>query len=113
LPHVRTGKLKAIATGASKRLAVLPDVPTVAESGVPGYESVGWAGIFVPKATPQPIIERLNAAIVKAVASAELKAQVVEQGSEPATSSPAELAQRLREEYDRLADVAKTAGLAQ
>jgi len=113
LPHVRTGKLKAIATGASKRLAVLPDVPTVAESGVPGYESVGWAGIFVPQGTPQPIVERLNAAIAKAVASAELRQQVIEQGSEPATSTPAQLAQRLREEYDSLANVAKVAGLAQ
>ena len=113
LPHVRTGKLRAIATGGSTRLAVLPEVPTVAEAGVPGYESVGWAGIWVPKGTPQPVIDKLNAAVVKAVASSDLKAKVIEQGSEPASSTPAELARRLREEYDRLGETAKMAGLAQ
>ena len=74
---MRTGKLKAIATGGTTRLAVLPDVQTVAESGLPGYDSVGWAGIFVPRGTPS------------------------------------QLARRLREEYDRLGEVAKVAGLAQ
>jgi len=113
LPHVRTGKLKAIATGATTRLMVLPHVPTVAESGVPGYDSVGWAGIWVPKGTPQPVIGQLNAAVVKAIASPELRAQVIEQGSEPQSSTPEQLGRRLREEYDRLGEVAKTAGLAQ
>jgi tripartite-type tricarboxylate transporter receptor subunit TctC len=112
LPHVRTGKLKALATGAAKRLAVLPEVPTVAEAGVPGYESVGWAGVWVPKGTPQAVIDRLNAAVVKAVASPELKALVIEQGSEPMSSTPAELAKRLRDEYDQIGKTAKTAGLA-
>jgi tripartite-type tricarboxylate transporter receptor subunit TctC len=113
LPHVRTGKLKAIATGGAMRLAVLPEVLTVAESGLPGYDSVGWAGIFVPKGTPQPIVSILSAAVGKAVASPELRAQVIEQGSEPAWSTPSELARRLRDEYDRLGEVAKVAGLAQ
>jgi len=110
LPHVRTGKLKALATGAATRLAVLPDVPTVAESGVPGYESVGWAAIWVPKGTPAPIIEKLNAAIVKVIATPELKAAVQEQGSEARSSTPAELARRLREEYDTLGRLAKSVG---
>ncbi len=111
LPHVRTGKLKAIATGGLTRLAVLPDVPTVAET-VPGYNSVGWAGIFVPAGTPATVVAKLNAAVVKAVASPDLKAKVVEQGSEPMSSTSAELAKRLREEYDTLGQVAKTAGMA-
>jgi tripartite-type tricarboxylate transporter receptor subunit TctC len=106
LPHVRTGKLKALATGASRRLTVLPDVPTVAESGVAGYESVGWAGIWVPKGTPAPIIDKLNAAIVKVIATDDLKAAVQEQGSEAQSSTPAELARRLREEYDQLGKLA-------
>jgi tripartite-type tricarboxylate transporter receptor subunit TctC len=112
LPHVRTGKLKALATGGTTRLAVLPDVPTVAEAGVPGYNSVGWAGIFAPKGTPDAVIAKLNAAVVKAVADADLKAKVVEQGSEPMSSTAAELGKRLREEYDTLGQVAKTAGMA-
>ena len=111
LPHVRTGKLKAIATGGLTKLAVLPDVPTVAET-VPGYNSVGWAGIFVPAGTPATVVAKLNAAVVKAVASPDLKAKVVEQGSEPMSSTSAELAKRLREEYDTLGQVAKTAGMA-
>jgi tripartite-type tricarboxylate transporter receptor subunit TctC len=106
LPHVRSGKLKALATGASTRLTVLPEVPTVAESGIPGYESVGWAGIWVPKGTPQPVIDKLNAAIVKVVATPELKAAVQEQGSEAQSSTPAQLAKRLREEYDQLGKLA-------
>jgi tripartite-type tricarboxylate transporter receptor subunit TctC len=113
LPHVRSGKLKALATGASVRLTVLPDVPTVAESGVPGYESVGWAGIWAPKGTPAPIIDKLNAAIVKIIATEELKAAVQEQGSQAQSSTPAELAKRLREEYDRIGEVAKLAGMVQ
>ena len=67
----------------------------------------------MPNGTPQPLIETLNAAVSKAVASPELRAQVIEQGSEPASSTPSELARRLREEYDRLGEVAKVAGLAQ
>jgi len=112
LPHVRTGKLKALATGGLTRLAVLPEVPTVAEAGVPGYNSVGWAGIFAPKGTPEPVIAKLNAAMVKAVADPDLKAKVAEQGSEPMSSSAADLGKRLREEYDTLGKVAKTAGMA-
>jgi tripartite-type tricarboxylate transporter receptor subunit TctC len=111
LPRVRTGELRALATGGSTRLAVLPDVPTVAEAGIPGYNSVGWGGIFVPKGTPRPIIDRLNAAIVKALAAPELKDQFARQGSEPAASTVEELQRLLREDYDRLGQVAKSIGM--
>ena len=67
LPNVRSGKLKAIAVGSPTRLALLPDVPTVAESGYPGYNAVGWGAIFVPNGTPQPIIDKLNATIAAVV----------------------------------------------
>jgi len=111
LPHVRTGKLKAIATGGSSRLDVLPDVPTVAESGIAGYQSVGWGGIFVPNGTPQPVIDKLNATIVAALAGPQVKDEFARQGTEVATGTPAELAQLLREDYDRLGEVAKTIGI--
>jgi tripartite-type tricarboxylate transporter receptor subunit TctC len=110
LPRVRTGELRALATGGSTRLAVLPDVPTVAEAGIPGYNSVGWGGLFVPKGTPRPTIDRLNAALVKALAAPELKDEFARQGSEPAVSSVEELQRQLHEDYERLGQVAKFIG---
>jgi tripartite-type tricarboxylate transporter receptor subunit TctC len=111
LPHVRTGKLKAIATGGTSRLSVLPDVPTVAESGLPGYNAVGWGGIFVPNGTPQPIVDKLNATIVAFLARPEVKEQFAVQGSEAAGSTPAELAALLNGDYLHLGEVAKSIGL--
>jgi tripartite-type tricarboxylate transporter receptor subunit TctC len=111
LPHVRTGKLKAIATGGTSRLSVLPDVPTVAESGLPGYNAVGWGGIFVPNGTPQPIVDKLNATIVAFLARPEVKEQFAVQGSEAAGSTPAELAALLNGDYVHLGEVAKSIGL--
>jgi tripartite-type tricarboxylate transporter receptor subunit TctC len=112
LPHVRSGKLKALAIGSPTRLTLLPDVPTVAESGYPGYDAVGWGGIFVPNGTPQPIIDKLNATIAKAVTLSEVKKQFEEQGTEAASSTQAEMAKLLREEYARLGEVAKSIGLS-
>jgi tripartite-type tricarboxylate transporter receptor subunit TctC len=111
LPHVRSGKLKALAVGSATRLALLPDVPTVAESGYPGYDAVGWGGVFVPNGTPQPIIDKLNATIAKAVTLPEVKKQFEEQGTEAAGSSQAEMAKLLADEYARLGQVAKSLGL--
>jgi tripartite-type tricarboxylate transporter receptor subunit TctC len=111
LPRVRTGELRALATGGSTRLAALPDVPTVAEAGIPGYNSVGWGGLFVPKGTPRPIIGRPSAALVKALAAPELKDEFARQGSEPAASSVEELQRRLHEDYERLGQVAKSIGM--
>jgi tripartite-type tricarboxylate transporter receptor subunit TctC len=111
LPHVRSGKLKAMAVGSLTRLALLPDVPTVAESGYPGYDAVGWGGVFVPNGTPQPIIDKLNATIVKALTLPEVKKQLEEQGTEAAGSSQAEMAKLLADEYARLGQVAKSLGL--
>src|SRR5882762_8659202 len=79
LPEVRSGKLKALAIGSPTRLALLPEVPTVAESGYPGYDAVGWGAIFVPNGTPQPIIDKLNATIAKVVTLPEVKKQFEEQ----------------------------------
>jgi tripartite-type tricarboxylate transporter receptor subunit TctC len=111
LPQVRSGKLKALAVGSPARLAVLPDVPTVAESGYPGYAAVGWGAIFVPNGTPQPIIDKLNATIAKVVTLPEVKQQFEEQGTEAASSSQAEMAKLLREEYARLGQTAKSIGV--
>ncbi len=112
LPQVRSGKLKALAIGSPTRLALLPDVPTVAESGYPGYDAVGWGAIFVPNGTPQPIIDKLAATIAKVVTLPEVKQQFEEQGTEAASSSPAEMAKLLRDEYVRLGQTAKSIGLS-
>ena len=111
LPNVRTGKLRALATGGPTRLSMLPDVPTVAESGYPGYNAVGWSGIYVPNGTPQPIIDKLNAAIVKAVAKPEIKKLFEEQGVEGAASTQAEVAKMLQEDFVRLGDLARSIGV--
>jgi tripartite-type tricarboxylate transporter receptor subunit TctC len=112
LPQVRSGKLKALAIGSPKRLALLPDVPTVAESGYPGYDAVGWGAIFVPNGTPQPIVDKLNATIAKVATLPDVKKQFEEQGTEAASSSQAEMAKLLRDEYARLGQTAKSIGLS-
>jgi tripartite-type tricarboxylate transporter receptor subunit TctC len=111
LPQVRAGKLKAIAIGSPARLALLPDVPTVAESGYPGYNAVGWGGIFVPNGTPQAIIDRLNATVAKLVTLPQVRRQFEEQGTEAASSTQPEMARILREDYAQLGATAKSLGL--
>jgi tripartite-type tricarboxylate transporter receptor subunit TctC len=111
LPHVRAGRLRALAVGADKRAPQLPDVPTVAEAGVAGYYSSTWAGVVVPKGTPTPIITKLNAAIVKVLSTPEVKEQFMVQGAEATPTTPEEFARFIRADYDRIAKVAKVARL--
>jgi tripartite-type tricarboxylate transporter receptor subunit TctC len=111
LPHVRTGKLRALAVTGATRLSSLPDVPTVGEAGYPGFESVGWGGIFVPNGTPQPIIDKLGATIAKVVASPEARKQFEAQGTEAAASTQAEMAKMLRDDDARFGELAKRIGV--
>ena len=111
VPHIRTGRLKALAVGSAKRTPALPDVPTVAESGVPGYEYTTWYGIFAPTGTPVPIISKLNAEVVRVLADPQMTQRFQSQGGDPTSSTPAQLTAYMKEETSRWTRVIKTAGI--
>ena len=111
LPQVRAGRLRALASTGARRSTVLPELPTIAESGVPGFEYASWTGLLAPARTPQRVIDRLHAEAVKAVNSAELKALLVTEGAEPVGSTPAQFAAQIRMEIDRWARLVKAAGI--
>ena len=108
--HIRAGKLRPLATSGSTRAAQLPDVPTLAESGLTGYSAYVWMGLLAPKGTPQPIIERLHRELKTVLAVPELKAYFAEAGIEIVASSPAEMDSYFREEREHWARVVKDTG---
>ena len=110
-PNVRAGKLKGFGTSGRARSSVLPDVPTVAEAGVPGYEATIWLGIVAPVGTPAPIVERLNAEVRKITSSAEVKETWGKQGATPLVMTPAEFTQYLRGDIAKWAKVIAQAGI--
>ena len=109
-PNVRAGKLKALGTTGKVRSPVLPDVSTVAEAGVPGYEAVIWLGVMAPAGTPKPIVERLNAEIKKIVNTPEVKEVWAKQGAAPMSMSTDEFGQYLRDDIAKWAQVVKISG---
>lgn len=109
-PHVKAGKLRAIAVTSAKRSPALPNVPTVAESGVPGYEATSWFALYATGGTPQPIVDRLNAEVVKILAMPEVKKQMADQGAEPNPEKPAQLAAFMKSETAKWAKVVKASG---
>jgi tripartite-type tricarboxylate transporter receptor subunit TctC len=110
-PHVRSGKLRALAVIAPQRLPALPEVPTVAEAGLPGFEVTTWYGILAPAGTPRPIIARLNAELVKAMHSTEMKERLAGIGTDPVTSTPEEFAAYIQAEIGKWGDVIRKANL--
>jgi len=111
ISQIRSGKARAIATTGSKRAALMPDVPTVAESGYPGYEALNWYGFLGPARMPKDVLERLNRDIVKALASPEAVAQLNKTGVEPQSSTPAEFGKYIEREYQTWGKVVKEAGI--
>ncbi len=109
-PNVLAGEVRALGTTGEKRTAVLPDVPTIAEAGVPGYTATIWLGIMAPKGTPQPIVDKLNAEIGKVVQSADVKAMWAQQGAEPLVMTPAEFTAYLEKDIKKWAEVVKISG---
>jgi tripartite-type tricarboxylate transporter receptor subunit TctC len=112
LQHVRAGTLRALAVTTEQRLPDLPDVPTVAELGYPGYEISSWQGVFAPAGTPKDIVDKLNGEIVAMLKTPEVQARIRHEGAIPVGSSPEEFSARFKNEVEKWAKVAKSAGLA-
>ncbi|MGQ0522437.1 MAG: Bug family tripartite tricarboxylate transporter substrate binding protein [Betaproteobacteria bacterium] len=101
LPHVNAGKLKAIAVTSGKRANAAPSIPTLAESGVPGYEATSWNGMFAPAKTPRAIIDKVHAEVVKALNSPDVRDKLVAMGSDPVGSTPEQFQAFIRKEHAR------------
>ena len=111
LPHAKSGRVRALAVGTPKRSPSLPEVPTVAESGYPGFDASLWLAIMAPAGTPAPIVERLNKETIAAVSSKETSDALDKNGAEPLTSTPAELAAMIKDGVSKYAKVVKDAGV--
>jgi len=109
--QVRGGFLRALAVTGEQRSPALPDIPTVSESGLPGYVNTGWVGLIAPKNTPQPIIIKLHDTLAKAAAMSDTKEQLQRQAGDAVTDSPVEFGQFLRREYEKFGTVVKAANL--
>jgi tripartite-type tricarboxylate transporter receptor subunit TctC len=111
IPHARSGKLRALAVTGARRSSELPDVPTIAEAAIPGYDISTWFGVVAPAETPKDIVSRLNAIVVKIVGEKDTQTYLAAQGLEPATSTPDELARIIRDEIPKFAKIVKAAGI--
>lgn len=113
LPHVKSNRLRGIAVTTRTRATPLPDVPTVAESGVPGFEYATWYGVLAPAGTAKPIIDRVNKAIVATLSAPEMKERYARQGMDATPGTPAEFVKLLRDETDKWARVVREAKIPQ
>jgi len=111
LPHVQSGKLRALAVTTTKRSALLPDIPTIAESGLPGYEATNWYGFLAPAGTPRPIVERLHAEFVRTLNDPAVKQKLSSLGAEVIANSPQEFADSMKAEIEKWRVVVKDANL--
>jgi tripartite-type tricarboxylate transporter receptor subunit TctC len=112
LHHVRSGKLRALAFTGESRSKLAPELPTVAESGVPGYRAAGWFAVLAPAKTPAPIIAKLNAEIVRILETPEMRAALAQEGADPEPASPKEVARSIREQVETLTPIVRQLGLA-
>lgn len=111
LPHVKAGKLRPLAVATLVRTPLLPEVPTVDESGLKGYESIAWYGLLAPAGTPGPVVDRLNAELGRSVQTPEVRDNLLRQGTEIVASSPARFAQVIREDIVKWTKVVKAAAV--
>jgi tripartite-type tricarboxylate transporter receptor subunit TctC len=107
---VRAGKLKALGVSSSKRSAIAPDVPTIAESGLPGFEAMSWFGLYAPAGVPKDIVNKVNAEVVRILHLADVKEKLAQQGAEPGAMNAAEFDAFLRAEMVKWAKAVKDSG---
>ena len=111
LPQIKAGRIRALAVTTAKRSALLPEVPTVAEAGLKGYEAGNWFGIFAPAGTPPAVVDRLNGAINAAMTSPQMKDRLQSQGVEPLSGTPQQLAELVKSELAKYAKIVKAANI--
>lgn len=111
LPHIKTGKLRALAVGSAKRAKAVPDLVTVAEAGVPGFEAVTWAGLSAPAKTPASIIKKLNSAVAHVLSNTDTVQRLAAQGAEAQPTTPEAFSRYMREESERARKVIQIAGI--
>jgi tripartite-type tricarboxylate transporter receptor subunit TctC len=111
MPHIQSGKLRALAVSGNRRLELLPDVPTVMEAGIAQYVSLQWYGLLAPAGTPSAVIQTINREMVKALQSKDIKDKLASEGAEPAGSTPTEFANLIKNDFDKWSKVAKSSGI--
>nr|MCU0889192.1 tripartite tricarboxylate transporter substrate-binding protein [Rubritepida sp.] len=110
LPHVRSGAVRGLAVTSRDRQAVIPELPTMIEAGVPGYEIISWFGVTAPAGTPAPIVARMNAVLRAMVADPAVLAQLAQMGATPLSMTPEEFGAFLRAERERYAEIIRVSG---
>ena len=111
MPHAKAGKLRALASGGLKRSVAIPDVPTIDESGLPGFEVIGWWGMLAPSKTPRAVVNQLNREVRAALEVPEVKRNLIEQGMDPAGGTPEQFGALIRADMDKWGDVGKRLGV--
>ena len=111
MPHAKAGKLRALASGGLKRSVAIPDVPTIAESGLPGFEVIGWWGMLAPSKTPRPVVDLLNREVRAALDNAEVKRSLLDQGMDPAGGTPEQFGALIKSDMEKWGDIGKRLGV--
>lgn len=109
--HVRSGRLRALATGGEARSPLTPDLPTISEAGVPGFVSTGWVGLMAPKGIPKPLFDKIYSTLIKVMNDPVTREHLARQGADPITSTPQEMLSFINAEYGRFTQAIKLAGL--
>jgi tripartite-type tricarboxylate transporter receptor subunit TctC len=111
LAHINAGKLRALAVGSEKRMPMLPNVPTMTEAGIKGFDPSSWYGLFAPAGTPAPVVNRLNAEVVKILRGAEIGSLLLSQGAQPVGSTPEAFSAHIRAELVKWQKAVRAAGV--